>query len=99
MKVTIYRKVIAWEKEVHDITSDSKESTLETAKELISMRDSSEMESFVWSEVIDETKRYHLDADDWEDISYEISIDNEMMYGGGRFGGVDFDNRKNRPSI
>ena len=48
MKVTIYRKVIAWEKEVHDITSDSKESTLETAKELISMRDSSEMESFVW---------------------------------------------------
>jgi hypothetical protein len=99
MKVTIYRKVIAWEKEVHDIPSESKESALETAKELISMRDSSEMESFVWSEVIDETKRYHLDASDWDDISHEISINDEMVHGGGRFGGVDFDNRKNRPSI
>jgi hypothetical protein len=99
MKVTIYRKVIAWEKEVHDITSDSKESALETAKELLSMTDSSDTDSFLWSEVIDETKRYHLDASDWEDISYEISIDDEMVHGGGRFGGTDFNNRKNRPSL
>ncbi len=99
MKVTIYRKVIAWEREEHDIPSDNKESALETAKELLNMTDRWDTDSYVHSEIILETKRYSLDASDWDDISYEISVDNEMMYGGGRFGGVDFDNRKNRPSI
>lgn len=99
MKVTIYRKVIAWEKEVHDIPAENKESALETAKELLNMSDSSDTDSYVSSEIILETKRYSLDASDWIDIAYEISIEDEMMHGGGRFGGKDFDNRKNRPSI
>jgi hypothetical protein len=99
MKVTIYRKVIAWEREVHYIPADSKESALETAKEILSMSDSSDTDSYVNSEIIDETKRYSMDASDWIDISYEISVEDEMMHGGGRFGGKDFDNRKNRPSL
>jgi len=99
MKVTIYRKVIAWEREEHDIHADSKESALETAKEILLMSDSSEIDSYRWSEIIDETKRYSMDASDWIDISYEITVEDEMMDGGGRFGGKDFDNRKNRPSI
>lgn len=99
MKVTIYRKVIAWEREEHDIPAENKESALETAKEILNMADSWDTDSYVHSEIILETKRYSLDASDWIDIAYEISVDNEMMYGGGRFGGTDFDNRKNRPSL
>ena len=99
MKVTIYRKVIAWEREEHDIPADSKESALETSKELLNMTDSWDTDSYVHSEIILETKRYSMDASDWIDISYEISVEDEMMHGGGRFGGKDFDNRKNRPSL
>jgi len=99
MKVTLYRKLIVWEKEVHDITTMSKESAVETALELLGMTDSSDTESYCYSEVLTDTKRYSMDASDWEDISYEIAVDDEMVHGGGRFGGTDFNNRKNRPSL
>jgi hypothetical protein len=95
--ITIYRKVIAWEEEVHVVSADSKEDALEIARSIKDDPHSVHRHSFAVRGIMEDRIRYSMDASDWQDISYEIAIDGRMTDGGGRFGDKDFDNRRNRP--
>lgn len=94
--ITIYKKVIAWEEEVHVVSADNKEEALVLAKKIVDDPNSVQRYSFAVRGIVDRI-RYSMDASDWDDISYEIAIDGITVDGGGRFGGQDFNNRRNRP--
>lgn len=95
--ITIYRKVIAWEEEVHVVGADNKEEALVLAKQIVGDPNSVHRHSFAVKGIMEDRIRYSMDASDWDDISYEIYIDGQAVDGGGRFGGKDFNNRRNRP--
>lgn len=95
--ITIYRKVIAWEEEVHVVGADNKDEALVLAKKIIDDPNSVHSHSFAVRGIMEDRIRYSMDASDWQDFSYEIAIDGQTVEAGGRFGGVDFDNRRNRP--
>jgi hypothetical protein len=97
--ITIYKKIMAWEKELHIVDADTKEDALVIARNLANDPDSLYKDSFRLRDILEDSKRYEMDASDWNDISYEIAIDGEMMEGGKRFGGEDFDKRMNRPQL
>lgn len=81
-KVTVYKKILAWEKTTYMVDANSKDEAAEKGLEI--SNGESEAEQLDW-EVIADTIRYEIDKFDIADISYEIAIDGEMMLGGGKF--------------
>lgn len=81
-KVTVYKKIMAWEKTTYMVDANSKDEAAEKGLEV--SNGEAEAEQLDW-EVIADTIRYEIDKFDIADISYEIAIDGEIMLGGGKF--------------
>ena len=81
-KVTVYKKILAWEKTTYMVDANNKDEAAEKGLEI--SNGEAEAEQLDW-EVIADTIRYEIDKFDIADISYEIAIDGEIMLGGGKF--------------
>ena len=81
-KVTVYKKILAWEKTTYMVDANNKDEAADKGLEICNGE--LESEQLDW-EVLPDTVRYEIDKWDIADISYEIAIDGEMMRGGGKF--------------
>lgn len=81
-KVTVYKKILAWEKTTYMVDANNKDEAAEKGLEI--SNGEADAEQLDW-EVLADTIRYEIDKFDIADISYEIAIDGEMMLGGGKF--------------
>lgn len=81
-KVTVYKKILAWEKSTYRIEANTKEEAADIGLEVCN--GDAEAEYADW-EVLADTIRYEIDKHDIADISYEIAVDGEIMRGGGKF--------------
>jgi|LauGreDrversion4_2_1035121.scaffolds.fasta_scaffold03100_10 hypothetical protein len=82
-KVTVYKKVLAWEKNVYEIDADSKDDASAVG---VRIANAEPMPATIIStEIMSDTIRYEIDKFDIADISYEVAIDGEMVAGGGKF--------------
>ena len=81
-KVTVYKKILAWEKTTYMVDADNKEDAADKGLEICNGE--VEAKQIDW-EVLADTIRYEIDKWDIADISYEIAIDGQMMRGGGKF--------------
>lgn len=82
-KVNVYRKIVAWEKETHDVIASTKEEAVKIGEAIASL--DNPQGTFTHWEILPDTIRYNIDKADVLDISYEVSIDGEMLSGGGSF--------------
>lgn len=83
--VNIYRRVTVWEKEVHEIEGDSKETIIAKAIEIGKDPYYPSMVTLLDSEMLLDTVKYGIDASDVDDIAYEVAVNGEMVDGGGNF--------------
>ena len=83
--VNIYRRVTVWEKEVHEISGNTKEEIIAQAIEIGKDPYYPSMVTLMDSEMLLDTVRYGIDVSDIDDIAYEVSVNGEMVDGGGRF--------------
>lgn len=82
-KVTVFRKVLAWEKAVYEVEADNI-----TDAESIGVsiaKDEDTDATIISTEIMPDTIRYSIDKYDIADISYEVAIDGAMVAGGGKF--------------